>query len=137
VFQKWKKRWDRCLHAGGKYFEGDSGRKALWWVLRFLRQSGKFWIKLRTILKSKTKFMLSALQRSLWIELRLYTTFVAKNFPQIPTRKWMEGLIWWTGINSIKKHNSIQWWYRPPSVVGEGVLKPQDQNLKAELYWTI
>jgi hypothetical protein len=29
VFQKWKKRWDRCLHAGGKYFEGDSGRKAL------------------------------------------------------------------------------------------------------------
>jgi hypothetical protein len=29
AFQKWKGRWGRCLHAGGKYFEGDSGRQAL------------------------------------------------------------------------------------------------------------
>jgi hypothetical protein len=26
AFQKWKRRWDRCLHAGGNYFEGDGGR---------------------------------------------------------------------------------------------------------------
>jgi hypothetical protein len=26
AFQKWWRRWDRCLHAGGKYFEGDCGR---------------------------------------------------------------------------------------------------------------
>jgi hypothetical protein len=25
-FQKWSRRWDRCLHAGGNYFEGDGGR---------------------------------------------------------------------------------------------------------------
>jgi len=25
AFQKWR-RWDRCLHAGGNYFEGDGGR---------------------------------------------------------------------------------------------------------------
>jgi len=30
AFQKWRRRWGRCLHAGGNYFEGDSGRKALW-----------------------------------------------------------------------------------------------------------
>jgi hypothetical protein len=23
VFQKWKRWWDWCLHAGGNYFEGD------------------------------------------------------------------------------------------------------------------
>jgi len=26
AFQKWRKRWDWCLHAGGNYFEGDGGR---------------------------------------------------------------------------------------------------------------
>jgi len=26
AFQKWRKRWDRCLHVGGNYFEGDGGR---------------------------------------------------------------------------------------------------------------
>jgi hypothetical protein len=26
AFQKWGRRWDRCLHAGGNYFEGDGGR---------------------------------------------------------------------------------------------------------------
>jgi hypothetical protein len=26
VFQKWRGRWDQCLHAGGNYFEGDGGR---------------------------------------------------------------------------------------------------------------
>ena len=26
AFQKWRGRWDRCLHAGGNYFEGDGGR---------------------------------------------------------------------------------------------------------------
>jgi hypothetical protein len=26
VFQKWRRRWDRCLHAGGSYFEDDGGR---------------------------------------------------------------------------------------------------------------
>jgi hypothetical protein len=26
VFQKWRRRWDRCLHAGGNYFEGDGGQ---------------------------------------------------------------------------------------------------------------
>jgi hypothetical protein len=25
-FQKWRKRWDRCIHAGGNYFEGDGRR---------------------------------------------------------------------------------------------------------------
>jgi transposase len=25
-FQKCRRRWDRCLHAGGNYFEGDGGR---------------------------------------------------------------------------------------------------------------
>jgi hypothetical protein len=29
AFQQWRRRWDRCLHAGGNYFEGDGGRKAL------------------------------------------------------------------------------------------------------------
>jgi len=29
-FEKWRRRWDRCLHAGGNYFEGDGGRYALW-----------------------------------------------------------------------------------------------------------
>ena len=23
MFQKWKKRWDRCIKSGGVYFEGD------------------------------------------------------------------------------------------------------------------
>ena len=26
AFQKWRRRWDRCLHAGGNHFEGDGGR---------------------------------------------------------------------------------------------------------------
>jgi len=26
AFHKWRRRWDRCLHAGGNYFEGDGGR---------------------------------------------------------------------------------------------------------------
>ena len=26
AFQKWRRRWDRCLHAGGNYFEGDGSR---------------------------------------------------------------------------------------------------------------
>jgi hypothetical protein len=26
AFQKWRRRWDRCLHAGEIYFEGDGGR---------------------------------------------------------------------------------------------------------------
>jgi hypothetical protein len=26
AFQKWRRWWDRCLHAGGNYFEGDGGR---------------------------------------------------------------------------------------------------------------
>ena len=26
AFQKWRRRWDRCLHAGGNYFERDGGR---------------------------------------------------------------------------------------------------------------
>jgi hypothetical protein len=26
AFQKWRGRWDRCVHAGGNYFEGDDGR---------------------------------------------------------------------------------------------------------------
>jgi hypothetical protein len=25
-FQKWRRQWDQCLHAGGNYFEGDGGR---------------------------------------------------------------------------------------------------------------
>jgi hypothetical protein len=25
-FQKWRRRWDRCLHVGGNYFEVDGGR---------------------------------------------------------------------------------------------------------------
>jgi hypothetical protein len=30
AFQKWRRRWDRCLYAGGNYFEGDGGRQVLW-----------------------------------------------------------------------------------------------------------
>jgi hypothetical protein len=26
AFQKWRRRWDRCLHLGGNYFEGDGGQ---------------------------------------------------------------------------------------------------------------
>jgi transposase len=26
AFQKWRRRWDRCLHARENYFEGDGGR---------------------------------------------------------------------------------------------------------------
>jgi hypothetical protein len=26
AFQKWRRRWDRCLHAEGNYLEGDGGR---------------------------------------------------------------------------------------------------------------
>jgi len=26
AFQKWRRRWDWCLHVGGNYFEGDSSR---------------------------------------------------------------------------------------------------------------
>jgi hypothetical protein len=26
TFQKWRRRRDRCLHAGGNYLEGDGGR---------------------------------------------------------------------------------------------------------------
>jgi hypothetical protein len=26
AFQKWRRQWDRCLHAGGNYFESDGGR---------------------------------------------------------------------------------------------------------------
>jgi hypothetical protein len=26
VFQKWGRRWDRYLHTGRNYFEGDGGR---------------------------------------------------------------------------------------------------------------
>ena len=26
AFQKWRGWWDRCLHEGGNYFEGDGGR---------------------------------------------------------------------------------------------------------------
>jgi len=26
AFQKLRRRWDRCLHAGGNYFEGDGGQ---------------------------------------------------------------------------------------------------------------
>jgi hypothetical protein len=26
VFRKWRRRWDRCLHAGGNYFGGDGDR---------------------------------------------------------------------------------------------------------------
>jgi ribosomal protein L28 len=30
AFQKCRRRWDPCLHAGGNYFEGDGSRYALW-----------------------------------------------------------------------------------------------------------
>jgi hypothetical protein len=26
AFKKWRRRWNRCLHAGGNYFEDDGGR---------------------------------------------------------------------------------------------------------------
>jgi hypothetical protein len=26
AFQIWRRRWDRYLHAGGNYFEGEGGR---------------------------------------------------------------------------------------------------------------
>jgi hypothetical protein len=26
AFQKWRRRWDWCLHAEGNYFEGEGGR---------------------------------------------------------------------------------------------------------------
>ena len=27
AFQKWRRRWDRCLHAGGDYFKDDGGQR--------------------------------------------------------------------------------------------------------------
>jgi hypothetical protein len=30
VFKKWSRQWDRYLHVGGNYFEGDGGRQTLW-----------------------------------------------------------------------------------------------------------
>jgi hypothetical protein len=30
TFQKWRRRWDRCLHVEGNYFEGDGSRQGLW-----------------------------------------------------------------------------------------------------------
>jgi hypothetical protein len=29
-FPRWWRRWGRCLHPGGNYFEGDVGRLAIW-----------------------------------------------------------------------------------------------------------
>jgi len=26
AFQKWRRQWDWCLHAGGNYFEGDGSQ---------------------------------------------------------------------------------------------------------------
>ena len=26
AFQKWRRQWDQCLHAGGNYFEGDGSQ---------------------------------------------------------------------------------------------------------------
>jgi hypothetical protein len=26
AFKKWHKRWERCIGAGGNYFEGDGGQ---------------------------------------------------------------------------------------------------------------
>jgi hypothetical protein len=26
ALQKWRRRWNWCLHVGGNYFEGDGGR---------------------------------------------------------------------------------------------------------------
>jgi hypothetical protein len=48
AFQKWRRRWDRCLPERENYFESDGSRYALWWVLWFLQcQSGIFWIHTR------------------------------------------------------------------------------------------
>jgi hypothetical protein len=45
VFQKWRRRWNWCLHARGNYFVGDGGRYALWWVVWILQHpSGIFLI---------------------------------------------------------------------------------------------
>jgi histone-lysine N-methyltransferase SETMAR len=41
VFQKWRRGWDRCLHAGSNYFEGEGGRFDLWWVLWFLQHQSR------------------------------------------------------------------------------------------------
>jgi hypothetical protein len=30
AFQKWRRRWDLCLHAEEIYFEGDGRRYILW-----------------------------------------------------------------------------------------------------------
>jgi hypothetical protein len=30
AFQKCRRQWDRSLHTGGNYFDGDGGRQALW-----------------------------------------------------------------------------------------------------------
>jgi hypothetical protein len=47
-FQKLRRRWDRCLHAGGIYFKGVGGRYTLWWVLFLQRQCGILWNHPRT-----------------------------------------------------------------------------------------
>jgi len=26
AFQKWRRRWDQCLHVEGNYFKGDRGQ---------------------------------------------------------------------------------------------------------------
>ena len=49
AFQKYRRRWDRCLHAWRNNFEGEGCRQALRWVLRFLEcQSEIFWMPPRT-----------------------------------------------------------------------------------------
>jgi len=30
AYQKWRRWWDGCLHAGGNYLEDDGGRYDLW-----------------------------------------------------------------------------------------------------------
>jgi hypothetical protein len=76
AFQKWRRRWERCLHAGWNCFEGDGGRWALWLVLWYLhRQSGIFFIHLSTLNFSEWKLLLE-IRRSRVAKLTMKVNFL-------------------------------------------------------------
>jgi hypothetical protein len=40
-FQKWQWRWDRCINAGGEYFEGDKARSVAGMSEKIIKSSSK------------------------------------------------------------------------------------------------
>jgi hypothetical protein len=42
AFQKWRRRWDSYLHAGGNYFEGEAATKSYDGFYDFFRVSPEY-----------------------------------------------------------------------------------------------